>query len=167
MFRIYYRWYASEHLLYLGRICSQKCVLGWITGINVLLGIHFVDPTSTPCNPHVIQHWFALITSVENDFQRMLACFCSVLLHKTTFAEQSDTLLHLATVSCYALQVVASTIDYSWSIFQAIMKMLTKAVIWFVLIAAIFTVVSQVADCVSPAKQRDRAINVTRQWLLL
>jgi hypothetical protein len=28
-------------------------------------------------------------------------------------------------------------------------------------------VVSQVADCVSPAKQRDRAINVTRQWLLL
>jgi hypothetical protein len=38
------------------------------------------------------------------------------------------------------------------------MKMLTKAVIRFVLIAAIFTVVSRVADCVSPAKQRDRAI---------
>ena len=85
--------------------------------------------------------------------------FCSVLLYNTTFAERSDTALYLETVSCYALQVVvASTVDYCWSIFQAIMKMLlTKDVICFVLIAAIFTVVSRVADCVSPAKQWDHA----------
>jgi hypothetical protein len=38
------------------------------------------------------------------------------------------------------------------------MKMLTKGVICFVLIAAIFTVVSQVNECVSPAKQWDSAI---------
>ena len=84
--------------------------------------------------------------------------FCIVLLYNTTFAEWSDTVLYLETVSCYALQVVASTIDYCWSIFQAKMKMLTKAVICFVVIAAIFKVVSQVADSVSPANQRNRAI---------
>ena len=69
--------------------------------------------------------------------------FRRVLLYDTTVAERSNTALYLETVSFYALQVVvASTIDYCWSNFQAIMKMLTKDVICFVLIADIFTVVS-------------------------
>lgn len=58
---------------------------------------------------------FALIICVENDFQRMLAFF-AVYYYSTRPLLSEVILLYLETVSCYALQVVASAIDYCWHI---------------------------------------------------